>query len=65
MMEATALQNTNAGALVELRGIEKGFAGRPVLRGVDLQLEPGEILTILGGSGTGKSVLLKLLKLSR
>lgn len=44
---------------VELRGIQKSFAGRVVLRDIDLRLVPGEIVTILGGSGTGKSVLLK------
>ncbi|MFP8874978.1 MAG: ABC transporter ATP-binding protein [Myxococcota bacterium] len=46
-------------ARIALRGIEKGFGGRPVLRGVDLTVAPGKIVTILGGSGTGKSVLLK------
>jgi len=47
------------GPFIELRGIEKSFGSNPVLRGVDLSVERGEIATILGGSGTGKSVLLK------
>ena len=44
---------------IELRGIEKSFGAHEVLRGVDLDVRRGEILTLLGGSGTGKSVLLK------
>lgn len=46
-------------ALIELAGVTKAFGGRPVLRGIDLVVERGEIFTLLGGSGTGKSVLLK------
>ena len=50
----------DAGAIaVELRGVEKAFRGKPVLRGVDLHVGEGEIFTILGGSGAGKSVCLK------
>lgn len=44
---------------VELRGVEKSFRGTPVLQGVDLVVGRGETFTILGGSGTGKSVCLK------
>ncbi len=44
---------------VELRGLEKAFGSNDVLRGVDLRVERGETFTILGGSGTGKSVVLK------
>lgn len=44
---------------IELQGIEKSFGPKPILRGVDLTVRRGEISTILGGSGTGKSVLLK------
>ncbi len=46
---------------VQLLGLYKAFDGNEVLRGVDLGIEEGEIITILGGSGTGKSVLLKLM----
>ncbi len=44
---------------VALRKLRKSFAGRPVLRGVDLDVHTGETYTILGGSGSGKSVCLK------
>jgi phospholipid/cholesterol/gamma-HCH transport system ATP-binding protein len=45
--------------LIELQDVSKGFRGVPVLRGVDLHVHEGETLTILGGSGSGKSVCLK------
>jgi phospholipid/cholesterol/gamma-HCH transport system ATP-binding protein len=44
---------------IELRGVHKAFRGHPVLRGVDLAIREGETFTILGGSGSGKSVCLK------
>ncbi len=44
---------------VELRGVHKAFGPKQVLRGVDLAIRTGEIFTLLGGSGTGKSVMLK------
>ena len=44
---------------IELCGVHKAFRGKPVLRGVDLTIQPGETFSILGGSGTGKSVCLK------
>ncbi|MBK8995641.1 MAG: ATP-binding cassette domain-containing protein [Myxococcales bacterium] len=43
----------------ELRGVWKGFEEGPVLRGVDLVLDRGETLGLIGPSGSGKSVLLK------
>jgi len=46
---------------VEVRGLSKAFGKQKVLNGVDLRAEKGETLAVLGRSGTGKSVLLKLL----
>ena len=46
---------------IQLYGLYKAFNGNQVLRGVDLGIETGEFITILGGSGTGKSVLLRLM----
>ncbi len=45
--------------IVSFRGVEKSFRDKPILRGVDLSIQPGETFTILGGSGSGKSVCLK------
>ena len=55
----STLATNGHGPPVELRGLHKGFAGRPVLHGIDLKVEPGEIFVIMGPSGSGKSVLLK------
>lgn len=47
--------------LIELLGIYKSFGDNSVLQGLDLRVERGESITIIGGSGAGKSVLLKLM----
>ena len=44
---------------VEWRGVHTAFAGKPVLRGLDLAVERGEVLYIIGASGAGKSVAIK------
>jgi phospholipid/cholesterol/gamma-HCH transport system ATP-binding protein len=44
---------------IELRGVKKRFGPKVVLDGVDLVVNPGESLVIIGGSGTGKSVTIK------
>jgi phospholipid/cholesterol/gamma-HCH transport system ATP-binding protein len=44
---------------IEFRGVRKAFRDKAVLRGLDLQIASGETFTILGGSGSGKSVCLK------
>ncbi|HLK11840.1 MAG TPA: ABC transporter ATP-binding protein [Candidatus Binatia bacterium] len=49
----------SATAYIRCRAVAKSFHGKAVLRGVDLDVHPGETLVILGGSGSGKSVLLK------
>ncbi|RPI08162.1 MAG: ABC transporter ATP-binding protein [Zetaproteobacteria bacterium] len=46
---------------IAISGLHKTFDGNHVLRGVDLTVRTGESLTIIGGSGTGKSVLLRLI----
>jgi phospholipid/cholesterol/gamma-HCH transport system ATP-binding protein len=44
-----------------MEGVEKSFGTQTVLRGVDLVVYPGETAVLLGGSGSGKSVLLSVL----
>jgi phospholipid/cholesterol/gamma-HCH transport system ATP-binding protein len=45
--------------MIELRDIHKSFERKSVLRGVNLKVNKGESLVVIGGSGSGKSVLLK------
>jgi phospholipid/cholesterol/gamma-HCH transport system ATP-binding protein len=48
-------------AVISIRGIKKSFGDYDVLRGIDLDIFQGENLVVLGRSGTGKSVLIKLI----
>ena len=43
-------------ALLEVRGLEVGIGGLPILRGVDMEVRPGEILGVVGETGAGKSM---------
>ena len=45
--------------MITLENVQKAFGSNAVLRGVDLRIGKGESMVIIGGSGTGKSVLLK------
>jgi phospholipid/cholesterol/gamma-HCH transport system ATP-binding protein len=47
--------------VVEIKGLEKSFGDLDVLKGVDLDLHKGENLVVLGKSGSGKSVLIKIM----
>ncbi|MBA4756863.1 ATP-binding cassette domain-containing protein [Sphingosinicella sp.] len=47
------------GGSIELVGVRKTFGPKVVLDHIDLKVEPGESLVVIGGSGTGKSVMLK------
>src|SRR5438128_11474234 len=46
---------------VAIQGLRKSFDGQTVLDGIDLEVAQGETLAVLGRSGSGKSVLLKLI----
>ena len=46
-------------AMIDVRGLYKRFGDHEVLRGVDLAVEEGSTVVILGGSGSGKTVLMK------
>ncbi len=49
----------SSGALLELKDVHKSFGPKQVLKGVDIDVAPGKSLVVLGGSGSGKSVMLK------
>src|SRR5713101_7342568 len=50
---------TRQGVRVTVRGLRRSFDGQPVLKGLNFEVERGEVFVIMGPSGSGKSVLLK------
>ncbi len=52
---------SNCSPLLEMRGVVKSFPGVRALRGVNLRLQAGEVLALLGENGAGKSTLIKIL----
>jgi phospholipid/cholesterol/gamma-HCH transport system ATP-binding protein len=50
---------SSAPTKIAIRGLYKSFGSKHVLRGVDLDVPTGSSVVVIGGSGTGKSVLLK------
>ena len=50
-------------ALIEIRKLSKSFGPATVLHSVDVDVQAGQILTILGQSGGGKSTLLRCINL--
>lgn len=47
--------------MLELKHIKKSFDGVPVLKNINLEIEDGEIVSILGPSGCGKTTLLNII----
>ena len=47
--------------LIEIRGLHFSHGRRPVLKGIDLDIERGKVAAILGASGSGKTTLLQLI----
>lgn len=45
--------------MIEVRDLKKSFGAQQVLKGISFRIEPGDSVVIIGGSGCGKSVLLK------
>jgi phospholipid/cholesterol/gamma-HCH transport system ATP-binding protein len=51
--------NYSSTPMIHLNNIHKAFGERKILRGIELEIYPGETVCLIGGSGTGKSVSLK------
>ncbi|WP_259071654.1 ABC transporter ATP-binding protein [Mucilaginibacter sp. X4EP1] len=60
-MEKAKVEIDYTNEVIRIRGLKKSFEDFAVLRGIDLDLYQGENLVVLGRSGTGKSVLIKLI----
>ena len=54
-----AAASTQQGVRVSVRGLRRSFDGLPVLKGLNFDVERGEVFVVMGPSGSGKSVLLK------
>lgn len=59
MIEGDRAEPAEATAYVEWRGVRTAFAGKPVLCGLDLAVDRGEVMFLIGASGAGKSVAIK------
>ncbi|MFP6614228.1 MAG: ATP-binding cassette domain-containing protein, partial [Pirellulales bacterium] len=60
MADATPSPQTTA-PLLRMNGVEKSFPGVRALSGVDLEVDRGEVLALIGENGAGKSTLIKIL----
>ena len=60
-MEKKIVKADHNNPVISIRGLKKAFQDYAVLRGIDLDLYQGENLVVLGRSGTGKSVLIKII----
>src|SRR6185369_1620297 len=54
-------RTNNQTMLLQIKGLRASIAGKQVLKGVDLQVRPGEVHAIMGPNGTGKSTLAAVL----
>lgn len=59
MSGAGAAAAAEARPMIDVRGLYKAFSGFEVLKGIELRMAPGTTTVVLGGSGSGKTVLMK------
>jgi len=52
-----------AGGRLEIQGVHKAFGKKPVLSGIDLAVDPHQVVCLIGASGSGKSTLLRCVNL--
>ncbi|HTI72250.1 MAG TPA: ATP-binding cassette domain-containing protein [Candidatus Limnocylindria bacterium] len=57
--ETKSAPETKSGVSVHVRGLRKSFGEHAVLKGIDLEIQAGEIFVIMGPSGSGKSIFLR------
>ncbi|MBE9182938.1 ATP-binding cassette domain-containing protein [Oculatella sp. LEGE 06141] len=57
----TSRPESRYGTHLSIRNLTKTFGKKPVLQGIDLEIEPGEFIAVVGRSGCGKSTFLRLL----
>jgi len=58
-MATDPAQTTSPAPIVRIAGLRKRFGSNEVLQGIDLEVQPGEVVAIIGRSGSGKSTLLR------
>ena len=58
-MSGQSVSGQSVSALLEMRGVRKSFGSQVVLRDIDLVVEPGQCVVLIGASGSGKSTLLR------
>ena len=54
-------RGSSGDALMSIRGVTKAFGTNTVLKGIDMDILPGEVLALIGGNGAGKSTLMKII----
>jgi phospholipid/cholesterol/gamma-HCH transport system ATP-binding protein len=55
------MSNTTPEPVISMRGVKRVAGGRTILDSIDLDIYPGETMVIMGGSGSGKSTMLRLM----
>ena len=63
MSDSAASQTFGSDHVVRLQGIHKWFGDLHVLKGIDIDIKPGQVVVVIGPSGSGKSTLLRICNL--